>query len=83
MCEILYAAAFIAGEYLEYCKDHAVRVLCALLVPKQVLALPEHIQVVYMQTVFKVVAFLLIHSGEVCLFFRMHVRFVCVFFWRT
>ena len=66
MCEILYAAAFIVGEWIETSKDHVIRILCALLVPHQVQNLPEHIVAVYMQSVWKIVAYLVLHHDEVC-----------------
>jgi len=62
--DFLYAAAFIVGEYAEFCKEHIVRVLCAMLVPNEVLALPERILAVYMITVFKLIAFLIVNLNE-------------------
>lgn len=66
MCEILYAAAYIVGEWVEYSRDHVIRILCALLVPNQVLQLPEHIVSVYMQSVWKITAYLIVNADVVC-----------------
>lgn len=78
MCEILYAAAFIVGEWVEHSKDNVIRILAALLVPDNVLRLPEHIVAVYMQSVWKIIAFLVLHHDEVFFFSNLLGLFTCI-----
>eukprot|EP00118_Oscarella_pearsei_P003393 m.14139 g.14139 ORF g.14139 m.14139 type:complete len:1230 (+) comp25546_c0_seq1:46-3735(+) len=57
VCEVLYAAAWICGEFPS-CLDDVEVTLEAMMVPR-VLALPGHIQSVFVQNIMKLFAFLL------------------------
>ncbi|XP_068728186.1 AP-3 complex subunit delta-1-like [Montipora capricornis] len=63
VCEVLYAAAWIAGEFSEHLPDINIT-LAALLHPKAT-SLPGHIQAVYVQNIAKLYSKLLLSSqGE-------------------
>merc|ERR1712142_316506 len=62
ICEVLYAAAWICGEFSEYLKDPKTT-LEAMLRPK-ITALPGHIQSVYVQNLLKLYANILKKAEE-------------------
>uniref|UniRef100_A0A8C6S0Z0 AP-3 complex subunit delta-1 n=1 Tax=Nannospalax galili TaxID=1026970 RepID=A0A8C6S0Z0_NANGA len=62
ICEVLYAAAWICGEFSEYLQEPQ-QTLEAMLRPK-VTTLPGHIQAVYVQNVVKLYAAILQHKEQ-------------------
>lgn len=62
VCEVLYAAAWISGEFSEHLPDISAT-LDALLQPKAT-SLPGHIQAVYVQNIVKLYAKLLANQEE-------------------
>jgi len=54
VCEILYAAAWIAGEYAQYATNHS-QIVASLLQPR-ISTLPGHIQAVHVQNALKIYA---------------------------
>ena len=65
ICEVLYAAAWIVGEFSEHLTDPRAT-LDSLLNPKAV-ALPPHIQAVFVQNIVKLYASILVKAeAEVC-----------------
>ena len=60
ICEVLYAAAWIVGEFSEHLSDSRVT-LDSLLNPK-VTALPAHIQSVFVQNIVKLYASFLVKA---------------------
>jgi len=65
MCEALYAAAWIVGEYTETCSN-PVHVIQCLLIP-DTLNLAEHIQSLYLSSVLKLLALAGAQGGKVAL----------------
>ncbi|XP_069127630.1 AP-3 complex subunit delta-1-like [Argopecten irradians] len=62
ICEVLYAAAWICGEFSSHLKDPRVT-LEAMLKPK-ITALPGHIQSVYVQNIIKLFANVLLSAEQ-------------------
>ena len=60
ICEVLYAAAWIVGEFSAYLSDSR-STLDSLLNPK-VTALPAHIQAVFVQNIVKLYASFLVQA---------------------
>ena len=60
ICEVIYAAAWIVGEFAEQAKTHSL-VIESLLQPR-VAVLPGHIQAVNIQNSIKVLSFIVNHS---------------------
>lgn len=52
VCEVLYAAAWIAGEYAQYATNHS-QIVSSLLQPR-ISTLPGHIQAVHVQNALKI-----------------------------
>ena len=60
ICEVIYAAAWIVGEFAEHAKTHSL-VIESLLQPR-VAVLPGHIQAVNIQNSIKILSFIVNHS---------------------
>ena len=82
ICEVLYAAAWITGEFSEFLSDPR-ETIDALLNPK-INALPGHIQAVFVQNIVKLYASILVRAEAevrvcvcVCVCVRACVR-ACV-----
>ena len=74
ICEVLYAAAWIVGEFSEHLSDPRGTMDC-LLNPK-VTALPSHIQAVFVQNIVKLYAWILVTAeAEVRIDNRTHILF--------
>eukprot|EP01102_Stenamoeba_stenopodia_P004321 TRINITY_DN1463_c0_g1_i2.p1 TRINITY_DN1463_c0_g1~~TRINITY_DN1463_c0_g1_i2.p1 ORF type:complete len:635 (-),score=132.59 TRINITY_DN1463_c0_g1_i2:1876-3780(-) len=64
LSEVLYACAWICGEFAQYLDNHKATIE-ALLQPRVAVALPEHIQAVYMQNVLKIFTYVLSSAANI------------------
>ena len=65
ICEVLYAASWIVGEFSEHLSDP--RTTLDALLNSKVTALPGHIQAVFVQNIIKLYASILVKAeAEVC-----------------
>ena len=71
ICEVLYAAAWIAGEYSSFLTNPR-ETIDALLNPK-ITALPGHIQAVFVQNIVKLYASILVKAEAEVNWFSMSV----------
>ena len=78
ICEVLYAAAWITGEFSEFLPDPR-GAIDALLNPK-ITALPGHIQAVFVQNIVKLYASILVKAeAEVCIVCVLVCMTTCIY----